>query len=188
MILYINACVRKESRTNFIAKELLSVLGEYTELALEKECPAPLNEETLALRTKLIYERNYSHPMFAYAKQFAEADVIVISAPFWDLSFPAILKIYLENIYVTGITSRYGEEGIPQGLCKAKKLYYVTTAGGPYIPVFGYEYVKSLAVNCFGIKETKLICAENLDIFGADEKRIIDDAVKELNGISGKDE
>lgn len=49
-----------------------------------------------------------------------------------DLSFPARLKIYLENIYVTGIVSKYDENGRPRGLCRAERLYYVTTAGGPF--------------------------------------------------------
>ena len=42
------------------------------------------------------------------------ADTIVIAAPFWDFSFPAALKIYIENIYVTGIVSRYGSDGRPE--------------------------------------------------------------------------
>ena len=41
--------------------------------------------------------------MFDLASQFQQADEIVIAAPYWDLSFPAILKLYLENIYVTGV-------------------------------------------------------------------------------------
>ncbi len=31
--------------------------------------------------------------MFLYAKDFAESDIIVIAAPYWDLSFPSILKV-----------------------------------------------------------------------------------------------
>ncbi|MGN0989033.1 MAG: NAD(P)H-dependent oxidoreductase [Eubacteriales bacterium] len=36
--------------------------------------------------------------MFSYAKQFESVDVIVIFAPYWNLSFPASLKTYIENI------------------------------------------------------------------------------------------
>ena len=53
-------------------------------------------------------------------KQFAAADVIVIAAPYWDLMFPAVLKTYLENITVTGITFCYSDQGRPQSMCKAK--------------------------------------------------------------------
>ena len=55
--------------------------------------------ETLKKRTALIESGDYSDRMFDYAKQFASADTIVIAAPYWDLSFPALLKTYFENIY-----------------------------------------------------------------------------------------
>jgi FMN-dependent NADH-azoreductase len=101
--------------------------------------------------------------MLRYAKQFAEADEIVIAAPFWDLSFPALLKAYVEQITVSGITFEY-IEGRPYGLCKAKRLTYVTTSGGPIFVDFGYEYIKSLAKNFYGISETKAYRAMDLDV------------------------
>ncbi len=82
-ILFINACVRKDSRTKILADHLLSKMsGEITEVK-----PA-------------------------------------------DIEFPANLKQYIEQINVLGITFAYTSEGTPKGLCKAKKLYYVTTVGG----------------------------------------------------------
>ena len=54
MILYINACMRGESRTDRIAKALLQKLGEdYAEVKLSGAF-APLTEATLARRTALI--------------------------------------------------------------------------------------------------------------------------------------
>ncbi len=87
-----------------------------------------------------------------------------------------MLKIYIENIYVIGITSRYGADGIPIGLCKAKKLYYVTTAGGAYLPDYSYNYVKDIA-KCFGIAETELIKAEMLDVDGAQVEELIEKVI-----------
>lgn len=174
MILYINSCVRDESRTNRIAQALLHKLGgEYEELKLDEEKLNPLSKMALEYRTELIDKGDYSSTIFRYAKQFAQADVIVIAAPFWDLSFPAELKTYIENIYVTGIVSRYGNDGNPVGMCKAEKLYYVTTAGGPYVPDYSYGYIKDLAVNYLGIKETVLIKAEMLDVDGFSAEDII---------------
>ena len=179
-VLYVNCCVRDESRTNQIAQALLSKLHvEYEELKLYEAHLAPLTKETLEKRTQLIANRDYSAPMFQYAKQFANADLIVISAPYWDLSFPAELKIYIENIYVTGITSRYGPDGVPIGMCKAKKLYYVTTAGGPYLPDYSYYYIKDL-VKCFGILETQLIQVEMLDVDGVSADELVRKAIHEL--------
>ena len=116
--------------------------------------------------------------MFRYARQFAAADRIVIAAPLWDLSFPAQLKVYLENIYVTGIVTKYSEAGEPVGLCRANELYHVTTSGGPFDGRFGYDYWKTIAQDCFGIPTVKLLEAENLDIVGADAEKIVDDAIK----------
>ena len=159
MTLFINCCPRDNSRTEFLARKLLAKLGEYEEINPEEEHIQPLNRERLEYRTKLININDYSDGIFKYAKQFAAADKIVIAAPFWDLSFPAILKIYIENIFVIGIVSRYSDDGKPQGLCKATDLYYVTTAGGAYNEKYSFEYIKDLAENCFGIKKTHLIKA-----------------------------
>ena len=167
MTLYINCCVREESRTERLAKAVLRKLaGEFTELNLYEENLKPLDRDTLNKRTALIEQGDYSDPMFDYAKQFADADTIVIAAPYWDLSFPALLKTYIENIYITGIVSAYDESGMPVGLCKAKELYYVTTAGGPYDPTYSYGYIESLAKSFFGIPTTHLVKAEMLDIVG----------------------
>lgn len=180
MIIYINACVRDDSRTDKISRKLLSKLGEYTELKLSEMNLKPLDNESLKYRSELIESCQFNHEMFKYARQFAEADTIVISAPFWDLSFPAILKTYLENIYVTGIVSKYDNNGKPAGLCKAEKLYYVTTAGGPYVSTFSYEYIKALATTAFGIKNTELIYAEMLDIVGNNPEEIINDVLTRI--------
>lgn len=163
-ILFINACVRENSRTLVLAKNILSNMsGDITEIALDRENLVPLNRELLRKREQLISSGSLNDPMFRYATQFAQADEIVVAAPFWDLSFPAKLKIYLEQITVSGITFRY-VNGKPEGLCRAKRLTYVTTSGGPIFADFGYEYIKSLAKNFYGISETKAYRAMNLDV------------------------
>lgn len=163
-ILFINACVRDESRTLFYAREYLKNLsGDITELNLQEEKISPLDNELLKKRDRLIAENKLSDDMLKYARQFAEADEIIIAAPYWDLGFPALLKIYFENITVSGITFTY-EKNIPKGLCKAKSLTYITTAGGRIYADFGYNYIKMLAQSMYGIKNTKCIYAENLDV------------------------
>lgn len=178
MTLFINCCPRDNSRTERLAKKLLEKLGEYDEVNPEKEGLVPMSKERLNYRTELLQKGDLSNDIFKYAKQFAAADTIVIAAPFWDLSFPSVLKIYIENIYVTGIVSKYDENGAPKGLCKAKKLYYVTTAGGPYDGRFSFDYLKELAESFFGIRETVLIKAEMLDIIGNDAEKILAERMK----------
>lgn len=96
------------------------------------------------------------------------------------IPFPALLKIYLENVTVCGVTFRYSDKGIPVGLCRAEKLCYVTTSGGPIIHNFGFTYVDTMAREFYGIKETRFISAEGLDIVGADSERILAEAMNAL--------
>ena len=182
MLLFLNACVRKDSRTRRLADRLLAVLGEpVTELRLTEAVFPAADEAFLQKRDRLLAERKFDDPMFALARQFAEADEIVIAAPFWDLSFPAALKAYLEQINVVGVTFRYTPEGIPEGLCRAKRLYYVTTVGGDYFPrEYGFGYVEALAKMFYGIPEVELIHATGLDIVGAPVEEILLAAEKEI--------
>lgn len=181
-ILYINACAREDSRTNGLAQHLLGKLDGHTQVVeLYKENIRALDEGLLAERDRLLKAGKTDDEFFRLARQFAEADTIVIAAPYWDLLFPAVLRVYLENISVCGITFRYSEKGIPMGLCKADKLFYVTTAGG-FIGGnnFGFDYVRALASGLFGIGNVKFFSAEGLDIYGADVDMIISEAKENI--------
>ncbi len=171
MVLFINACVRKQSRTRKLADSVLSKLeGEVQEIRLHELSFPVVDEAFLRNRDRLIDCGEFSDPLFDMARQFASADLIVIAAPYWDLSFPAVLKQYFEQINVIGVTFRYTPEGVPQGLCKAEKLYYVTTAGGLFVPEeFGFGYVKSLARNFYGIRDVQLVKEVGLDIVVPEE-------------------
>ncbi len=82
---------------------------------------------------------------------------------------------------MVGITFRYTPEGIPEGLCRARRLYYVTTAGGEFFPEqYGFGYVEALAQNFYGIKDVVLIKAVGLDIQGASVERIMLDCEEDI--------
>ena len=181
-ILYINACCRENSRTNELAQYLLGGLDGHIECVnLYEEKIESLNAELLSERDKLLKAGETNYDLFCLAKQFASADTIVIAAPYWDLMFPSILKVYLENITVCGITFRYSDKGIPQSLCKAKNLCYITTAGG-FIGDnnFGFDYVRALATGFFGIDNVRFFSAEGLDIYGADVDQIMKKAKENM--------
>lgn len=180
-ILFINACVRPNSRTLELANYVLTRLsGKVEEVELYKEELSPLTLEEMEVRNKSFKNKDFSNEIFALSKQFACADVIVIAAPYWDMMFPAVVKNYFEKITVNGLTFAYGENGIPYGLCKAKKLIYVTTSGGPIIYNFGFDYVSALTKNFYGINDVQLIKAEGLDVYGADVSSIIENTKNEL--------
>ena len=182
MILYVNCCARENSRTDILAREVIRRIGdsEVEEINLYEKNLKPMDRQSVAKRDRLSAEGDFSDPMFDYAKQFMASDTIVIGAPFWDYSFPSLLKTYIENVFCVGLISVYDENGVPHGTCKAKKLYYVSTAGGPFIPDYSYEWIRAVVTRSFGIRETKLIYAENLDIVGHNPDEIMEKAIASI--------
>ena len=99
-LLFVDACVRgAESRSRMLAERFLSSYAAANPDAailhrdLMRDRLEPQYPEVLARRDALAAAGKLDDPLFADAWQFARADRIVLAAPFWDLSFPAILKI-----------------------------------------------------------------------------------------------
>ena len=184
MVLFVNACVRSASRTKRLADAYLRNLkDEITEVYLANKQFPNTQESYLEMRDQCTKNRDFSSSIFQIAKEFAAADEIVIAAPFWDLSFPAILKQYLERVTVPGLTFYYTPEGIPKGLCRAQKLTYITTAGGPILcEEYGYGYLRALATQLYGIPCVQQIKAEGLDLDGADVEAILRYAMEKSKG------
>lgn len=191
-ILFVNSCVNQESsRTQRLADAVLDKMleeavaageqAQVEELSLVDAGIEGLDEETLAFRSERSAAKDFTHELFAPARQFREADEVVIAAPYWDLSFPAMLKAYIEQLCVNGLTFSYSEEGIPVGHCLAKRLTYVTTAGG-YLGEYnmGYDYVAAVCKLYFGIEESRCISAEGLDIWGNDAEAILASTIAAL--------
>ena len=167
MTLYINVCPREESRTERLARAYLAHISDVTELNVYDQPLVPLDRKRLAHRESLIAGGKWHDPMFDYAHQFADADDIIIAAPYWDLGFPAQLKTYIDH-------------GQSCGLCRARSLTYITTAGGAYDPRFSFDYLTAMAKEYFGIRETRLIYAERLDICGNDPEAILQSAIDQI--------
>ena len=182
-VLFVNACVRENSRTLALANRVLSHLnGTVVEYNLESAGLRPLTRETLARRDALLAAGDKTNPMLRPALDFAGADEIVLAAPYWDLSFPASVKTWIEHINCVGLTFAYGSDDMPYGLCKAKRLFYVMTAGGPVFPPNeGFAYVETLCKAFYGIPAVQLFSAACLDVRGADAAAILQKANKEID-------
>ena len=186
-LLYVDACVnRATSRTERLAQTLLDKLmvegnWELETIVLEDEALQPLTGQLVLERSEGTLTNDFSHPVFTYAKQFAQADAVVFAAPYWDFSFPSMLKVYLERLCSQGVTFKYSAEGVPTGLVKASTVYYVTTAGG-YIDEYdyGFDQVKAICQQFFGIPEAKAFTAEGLDIITNDVEAIMSEAIARI--------
>ncbi len=179
--LFVNACMRKEaSRTLALCREYLERFDDVVEVDLATLGLKPFDADMVAHRSEKQLAEAWDDPVFALSRQFAEADDIVIGAPYWDLSFPAALKIYFEHVSVCESTFHYTEDARCEGLCKARRITYVTTCGGSVEGAnFGYEYVCGIA-KMFGIPEVRFVAAENLDVLGIDVEAQLDKARTQL--------
>ncbi|MBH9965193.1 FMN-dependent NADH-azoreductase [Rossellomorea oryzaecorticis] len=63
--------------------------------------------------------------------QFVEADKYVFVTPFWNFSFPPVMKAYIDAVSVAGKTFKYTEHG-PIGLLTDKKALHIQARGGVY--------------------------------------------------------
>ncbi|MBR4421118.1 MAG: NAD(P)H-dependent oxidoreductase [Erysipelotrichaceae bacterium] len=185
MILYINACVREGSRTRQLAEYLLDKMDdEIVEVRVHDLKYPKMDEGFINLRNAAAINNEQDAPCLAIARQFASADTVVVAAPYWDLSFPSALKTYFEQACVVGVTFAYTPDGLPYGMCKAKKLYYVTTAGGPIDDIsYGYGYIKALCHDFYDIPETFMIKAEELDMDWTDVDKVMAQARADIDAL-----
>lgn len=59
-----------------------------------------------------------------------EADRIVLTVPVYNFSLPAQLKSYFDYVARAGVTFRYTEQGVPQGLVQGKQVVVLLARGG----------------------------------------------------------
>lgn len=192
-LLYIDCCIRKEaSRTRRLAYAFLEAIeqqGDYDieRLLLTEEALSPLVGDYFLKREQLLEEGRLDHPRFRYARQFAAADRIVVAAPFWDLSVPALLKIYIENVSVQDIT--FGCDTVKGhlfGICRATKLCFLTTRGGSYehsALETGIPFMRNLS-EFFGIEQFDYVAADGIDLLFEPPETILLRAIDKARELS----
>ena len=171
-LVVINACVRQgESRTLRIAEPVISALSGRYEV---KRYDLPEMVGVLSLDPMLFQERGQGIiPGWALqaAGEIADADRILIAAPFWDMSFPAVLKCFFEQTSLFDVTfTDHGQTCV--GLCKAPKVLYITTRGMDIPTGDAREqatpYLRALG-SLWNLGELTTISAWNMDYSSADE-------------------
>lgn len=135
----------------------------------------PFEPEMLNDRDALAGVGAFDAPVFDLARQFRAADRIVVAAPFWDLSFPAALRAYIEYISANGLTYHYEADGC-HGDCRAERLVYLTSGGDfEREDSLGVLYWRQLAA-MFGIGRFDYVFAGGLDIDPAKAPELLDAA------------
>ncbi len=192
-LLFVNGCISQRgegSRTLALAKAFLET---WKDLHPEAEVETVAPEALLALkpfepgmlndRDALAGIRCFDAPVYDLARQFRAADRIVVAAPFWDLTFPAALRTYIEYISANGLTYHYEVDGC-HGDCRAEKLVYLTSGGDVERPEsLGVLYWKQLSA-MFGIPAFDHVFAGGLDLDPARTAEILAEACEKARRLA----
>lgn len=107
--------------------------------------------------------------MHELADRFIAADYYVFVTPIWNLGSPAILKAFLDNLFIVNKTFTNTEEG-PKGLLTNRKALHIQTRGGIYStgPMaefeFGDRFLRK-ALRFLGMELMDTVVAEGMDHF-----------------------
>ena len=168
-LVFIDATMREGSRTRRIARPLVDELGKRYDIETIRLDGAGFP----AVDSRILHDRDNGIVPEEYAemaRRIAAADRIVIAAPFWDMSFPSGLKVFIENMSLFHITFDSDDRHC-YGLCKCEKILYITTRGmdirtgdpleqaTPYLRALSYLW---------GLGELYVISAENMDYSSPD--------------------
>lgn len=172
-LLFVNCCISQRggaSRTKALADAFLTAFrASHPGAEVEEVTPEallalkPFNAEMLNRRDALAAENAFDAPVYALARQFRAADAVVVAAPFWDLSYPAALRTYIEYISANGLTYHYDAAGC-HGDCAAGHLVYLTSCGDvEREDSVGVIHWRQLAA-MFGIPQFDYVFAGGLDV------------------------
>ncbi|MFI3327211.1 MAG: NAD(P)H-dependent oxidoreductase [Clostridia bacterium] len=180
-ILFINACIRNQhSRTLKVANAYIQKLKDTEDFKLiEKN----LYDENISYLTPDLFgkETGEQKPFPTnLAEEFANADEIILAAPFWEFMFPAVVNCYFERVSCVGVAFKYTEKG-SVGLCKSKSFKYIYTAGN-YLSEEDKVCEKYLKKLCelYGIQDFSSILVDGLDIQTNNAEKMIEDTIIEI--------
>jgi FMN-dependent NADH-azoreductase len=179
-MIVIDSCMRAESRTKLILDAAVAELSKRYEVEI-----IDVNSLGLPPLDKVTYvdqRENGNSPSLAIelARKVATCDRLVVAAPFWDMSFPAILKSFFENISLFDIT--FTDNGTTcVGLCKCEKVLFITTRGmdirtGDPLDQ-GSPYLTALSF-LWGLGEVITVAATNMDYLSPEDLALRIEAAK----------
>ena len=206
-LLYItvNSKPENESASKMVGRRLVNqILETYHDFQLEEldlyEVHVPrlesqyfesrncmINQEAINQLPKK--EQEEVHKIVKLCDQFVEADVVVMAAPMWSLSFPAPLKEYMDCIIQVGRTITF-EGHLPKGLLddKLRSVIYVQSSGAsiPFIlsPFFnkGLNYIEDM-MKFMGIKKFESLLVDGTGTTEEEKQKAIEKATNKIEEI-----
>ncbi|MEQ9039170.1 MAG: NAD(P)H-dependent oxidoreductase [Silicimonas sp.] len=76
-------------------------------------------------------------PVKNYVERLRAAETLVFSFPVWNFGYPAILKGFLDRVFLPGVSFKLVNGKVRPNLTQVRKLAAVTTYGGTWLRAFG---------------------------------------------------
>lgn len=129
------------------------------------------------------------HKIVKLTDQFKEADMYVIAAPMWSLSFPSPLKEYIDCVVMDGKTISINENKI-EGLLKDKPrgMVYIQSSGGniPWMLRMvmnkGLNYVEDI-MKVMGIKRFEELLVDGTGFTEEEKNQAIEKAKLKIDDV-----
>ena len=76
-------------------------------------------------------------PVRQYVERLRAADALIFSFPVWNFGYPAILKGFLDRVFLPGVSFKLVDGKVRPNLTHIRKLAAITTYGGTRLRAFG---------------------------------------------------
>lgn len=122
-------------------------------------------------------------------EQFISANKFVFVTPFWNFSYPPVMKAYLDAVSVAGKSFKYSDEGQPIGLLTDKKALHIQARGGFYSESptaeleMGDRHIQVM-MNFFGVPSFEGLYIEGHNKVPAKAQEIKEDAIKRARALA----
>ena len=161
----IDSTIRDESRTRELLNRILDNKDvEFSIYNINKFDLIPTNNERFITK-------GTNETFIKIAKEIASSDGLVIAAPFWDMTYPALLKTFLEELSLYDIM--FIDDGKTcVGISKMKFMLFLTTRGMNIeddSKLDGASYSLKALCELWGIPQFACVSAYNLD-YSSDEE------------------
>lgn len=137
-------------------------------------------------------EQNEVAKIEQLSNQFKEADIYVLASPMWSLSFPSVVKEYLDCVIQSGITIAF-EDNKPHGLLNDKnRIFIYVQSSGASIPwILSAALNKGLNYVCDIMRFIGIVTVDDLLVDGtgaSEEERqnAINNATEKIASIVDK--
>ncbi len=139
-----------------------------------------------------VEEQNEVDTIIRLCDQFRDADIYVLAAPMWSLSFPASLKEYIDCVIQSGKTIEFVDNK-PHGMLgnKHRVFIYVQSSGGniPWIirPALnkGLNYVRDI-MKFIGIETFEELLVDGTGTTEKERQQAIEKATDRIGGLITK--